>query len=576
MKQIISLFLFLLSLVMGQAQVNAPEFLHLSTDKPFYVAGEDLWYSVHFLNPAQRVSKVLYVELFGPKGNLVSAQRLSAEGNIVGGDIVLPAGLSTGYYQLRAYTLWNLGFEPVQIAEYLLPIYEPILPKNVGQGSAEAVLPSVENKGITLSLDHDKLPPRGQLAITTESSTWEGLVSLSVVHESALTGGSFESIDESLTNAESKLGTVRRKSQPGFEPETQVVQSFEIEDHAGNPISSNFIVGFVRQSQTPIQGVAKNGRVDLSLTEIYDTTVIQLFDANPFKGAYLPKVKEVTRSVKAPTPSANLNKPPYSPGVVTYLTEYQQRFQLRRLMNLGAELSPKRSTIARRELTPDLEFPIDDFIPMQSLADFANQAVPPLSVKPFKPKSKRELRVSGYPDPSQSLRLFVPHQNAVNDQNFPQRPPLLMVNGYLTYDFQSVFDMDWEKVVQVDVYNDLARLPFLFGPVGNFGVVAFQTEDGETPASVKGAPNTVNLVGFYPGRPFREARAELRSEDGSRLPDLRPVVYWNPVLSVPAKSSSRTMVTFGDQPGRYLVKAEGMLKDGTPVLATQWVEVAFE
>ncbi|MEM9987479.1 MAG: hypothetical protein AAF804_20495, partial [Bacteroidota bacterium] len=425
MTRIIFLSVCLLSLGMAPAQMNAPEFLYLSTDKPFYVAGEDLWYAVHFLNPAQRVSKVLYVELFGPKGNVVSAQRLAAEGSIVGGDMVLPAGLPTGYYLLRAYTLWNLGFEPIQMAEYLFPIYEPILPKDLSQGGTIPSLPSAQSQGLTLSLDQGEIPPRGQLVITTHSDSWEGHVSLSVVHESALAGGMGPSIDQSVVRVENSRGGVKRKPNPNLEPETQIVQSFEIEDPNGTPVSSNFIVGFVRQSQTPIQGVAKDGRVDLSLTEIYDTTVIQLFDANPFKGAYLPTVKEVTRSVKAPAPPANLDRPPYSPGVVTYLTEYQQRFQLRRLMNLGAELSPGRTTITRRELTPDLEFPIDDFIPMQSLADFANQAVPPLSVKPFKPKSKRELRVSGYPDPAQSLRLFVPHQNAVNDQNFPARPPLL-------------------------------------------------------------------------------------------------------------------------------------------------------
>ena len=56
-----------------------------------------------------------------------------------------------------------------------------------------------------------------------------------------------------------------------------------------------------------------------------------------------------------------------------------------------------------------------------------------------------------------------------------------MVNNYFTYNAEEVMNIDWDNIMQIDVYNSASNeaedvrtnLPAQFGPIGEFGVVAF-------------------------------------------------------------------------------------------------------
>lgn len=568
--QLLLPFAMLLSLSSEvKAQVAIPEYLYLSVDKPFYVSGEDLWYGLYMLNPEQRVSGIAYVELNDSDGETVVRQRLNLGEGVVAGDLALPASLETGYYTLRAYTRWNLGFEPLPMESRTLAIYQPVVTSRVIDGGGTGYSPKTE--GLSLELSSNRLSPREELSVDIVAANGHaGVLSMSVVHEEVATRD--YDVAARYDEVSSPARYVRKSG--NFEPEEQFTQTFELKDPNGDPISSSFIVGFIRQSQTPIQGTAKDGRVTLSFSEVYDSTVIQLFDANPFKQAYLPQVRALDLPVIAPPAPVYEERPPFTPNVEQYIRKHQQRYQLGRLLRIEEEQEPMRTPLVRRELKPDLEFPITDFIPMESLEDFANQAVPPLQVKPFRTRSKKEPRVMGMDDPSKSLRLFVPHRDVQTQSIFETRPPLLMVNGYLTYDLKAVLRMDWGGVEQLDIYNNLSRLPYMFGPIGNFGVVAFQTRDEQTPRAIRNAPNNVHIQGYYRGRTFEPVRTDVVSEDGSRLPDFRSVIAWQPLIPMASGGIESLTLAVGDQTGRYLVRVEGMLDDGTPVIAEQWIEVS--
>lgn len=568
-RRILALLTMLLTALTAVGQTY-PEYFYLATDKAFYLAGETIWYNLHLLNGQQRVSGIAYVELTAPDGEVVQQQRLRLEEGILSGDLVLPGDLSTGYYQLRAFTRWNLGFEPAEIEAVELPVYQPTVPEGAPLAEVSAYEPQATH--LALELSTEQLRPRQALTVGLQADQAQpGQVSLSLVHEAQV--AQRETIAERLAEVQAAAVPSRKRSE-NFAPEQSFTLTFAIDDPEGQPVTSNFIVGFVRQTQKSLQGKAKNGRVELAITEVYDSTVIQLFDANPFKPAYVPRVKLVQTELAAPRPAPNLARPPFTPAVVSYIQRYQQRYQLEPLLRTGEVLAPVRQPLARRELDPDLSFPITDFIPMENLADFANQAVPPLQVKPFRSRSKKEPRVMGMDDPTQSIRLFVPHRDIQTEGMFQQRPPLLMVNGYLTYDHQAVLNTTWSKVEQVDVYNDLGRLPFLFGPIGNYGVVAFRTYNNETPPRIQRAPNTVPIQGFYRGRSFTPVRQTPQTEDGSRLPDFRSLLAWESPLSLDGNGQAQPItLTVGDQAGRYLLRVEGLLADGTPIVAERWIEV---
>lgn len=85
-----------------------PEKIYVHTDKPFYTAGEDIWFSAYLLDGVTHLvspkSSVVYVELIDEQGNIISEQKLFAESVSVQGDFKLPMDLNEGTYILRAYT----------------------------------------------------------------------------------------------------------------------------------------------------------------------------------------------------------------------------------------------------------------------------------------------------------------------------------------------------------------------------------------------------------------------------------------------------------------------------------------
>ena len=95
------------------SQVQEKVYIH--TDNPCYFVGDTLWYKAYVvradnLKPTD-MSRLLYVELLSPDGLLVERQTvIISPTGFTCGQIAFTDSLYSGYYELRAYTRWNLNF----------------------------------------------------------------------------------------------------------------------------------------------------------------------------------------------------------------------------------------------------------------------------------------------------------------------------------------------------------------------------------------------------------------------------------------------------------------------------------
>jgi hypothetical protein len=95
------------------SKVQEKVFLH--TDNTCYFVGDTLWFKGYVvradnLQPTD-MSRLLYVELLTPDGLLVERQTVVVSPNgYTCGQFELKDSLYSGYYELRAYTRWNLNF----------------------------------------------------------------------------------------------------------------------------------------------------------------------------------------------------------------------------------------------------------------------------------------------------------------------------------------------------------------------------------------------------------------------------------------------------------------------------------
>ncbi len=82
--------------------------VYLQLDRDEYVIGSTLWYKAYVLNSKEQkpdaISANLYVELISPEKRVFMQQLLKLENGVANGDFPMHDTLTTGNYQIRAYT----------------------------------------------------------------------------------------------------------------------------------------------------------------------------------------------------------------------------------------------------------------------------------------------------------------------------------------------------------------------------------------------------------------------------------------------------------------------------------------
>lgn len=97
------------------ADSRVQEKVYVHTDNTCYFVGDTLWYKAYVVRADNflptDMSRLLYVELLSPDGLLVERQQVVISANNYScGQFILQDSLYSGYYELRAYTRWQLNF----------------------------------------------------------------------------------------------------------------------------------------------------------------------------------------------------------------------------------------------------------------------------------------------------------------------------------------------------------------------------------------------------------------------------------------------------------------------------------
>ena len=150
-----------------QYQEDLPEEkVYLHTDRPFYTAGDDIWFKAYLTNAINnefsQLSDVMYAELISPKGNVVSQLRLPVKTGIAHGDFHLDDDVPGGIYTLVGYTEWMKNEGEKTFFKKKIQVQKVILPrllmqldfKDKAYGAndlveAEASIKSLEDKPLS-------------------------------------------------------------------------------------------------------------------------------------------------------------------------------------------------------------------------------------------------------------------------------------------------------------------------------------------------------------------------------------------------------------------------------------------
>ena len=164
-KLVGSILILLLGLpVTGQG----PECLFVQFDKSFYVSGETMWYKAYLMNDSGIVkSRVLHVDLVSHNNETIVSQKLLIDNRTSDGSIAIPMESEEGNYRFRAYTTYNLGFEPASIFQKIIPVYQPNKEDFLQTDQIKKETGSLLNKGdISIVSDNQLYQPRDSLTLS--------------------------------------------------------------------------------------------------------------------------------------------------------------------------------------------------------------------------------------------------------------------------------------------------------------------------------------------------------------------------------------------------------------------------
>ena len=117
------------------------EKIYLHFDNTGYFKGERMWYKAYVVNASDgrptRLSRVLYVEMLDPSGNVVKKQVLKIKNGESNGDFQLDSLYVTGFYEVRAYTRYMLNFGNEAGFSRVFPIFKQ--PKAEGDYSQPTI-----------------------------------------------------------------------------------------------------------------------------------------------------------------------------------------------------------------------------------------------------------------------------------------------------------------------------------------------------------------------------------------------------------------------------------------------------
>ena len=132
---------------------------YLHFDNTGYFRGETMWFSAYVvrtdLGSLTDLSRVLYVELLDPTGEVVATRKVRLDGGRGSGSFKLDRLLTSGFYEVRAYTRYMLNWDSAWAFSRVLPVFNA--PGRAGDYSRAEIAAPVWRKRLPSSREADTL-----------------------------------------------------------------------------------------------------------------------------------------------------------------------------------------------------------------------------------------------------------------------------------------------------------------------------------------------------------------------------------------------------------------------------------
>jgi hypothetical protein len=516
------------------------------------LTGEVLFFKIYCtsdLYPATNISSVSFIELVSSDNKPVVRKKILLEHGEGAGDIEIPASLATGTYYFIAYTSWMKNFGEESFFKDRLLIINPYQPLITSSGDHDTVsmipcrenVPGTNDKLLLLS-EKKQFGKREKICIRLDNSDTSSF-------------GRLEGFSVSVCRKE-----------PGF-----VTDIGQPESSSGKQISTGRIIlpdhnGIVLSGKlyNPAGDPEKNAAIILSFPG-RGTHLSRIFTGSNGEFNYLlkPGTGEDDIIFRLPDSETRMsldesfwngfraapeNRPPYfDSAALSNLRQTFDYFQLQNLFRHYYERYPEEKVPGDSSSfysKPYSTFYIKNYVALDSISEYFYELMP--SVKFTKKEGLAGISV--YDEQS---------------AGYLSSGPGLFLDGVLMKNKTSILDLPVADVDRITLLPaDYLYKDFEFG-----GIIDVHTRASDFKSAVL-EPDMTRLLYPKAASPgFKFLPVDYSTADrGSRNPDLRYLLLWNPWM-LAAETTSNIEFYSGDIEGIFTVKVTGITSKGKIVHA---------
>ncbi len=532
---------------------NYQEKVYLHTDKPYYYAGDQVFFKGYFAygNPYLRdeLSRVLYVEVISQDRDLVIEKKFPIRDGIVVGDFYLPDSMAGEKYFLRAYTNWMRNYGSSQYFLQTLTILDPY--KRISPEEAVGDWPNI---GVELGADKENFGTREKVTLTVKVSDKDKVpipatLSLGVYDARQLVPikRSVEMGDAlDMQHVSEELG-LERFSYP---IEKSLRPDGKVTDEKGKGAAAA-LTAFVNDFQGTIDlESASDGSFVLDDMEFYGPMRLA-FSALDKKGK--PLNVSIDVPLKAPI---SLPSDAFFPKITILATPV-------RTVETDPELESGTSDATTAQEKPAIYGSPDFVVKGEDLAktgvntDLVNSLsgnVPSMRVTTVGATGQQQIRIRGGATSGGS-----------------SMEPLVMLNGSILGAGGGATAADNLRGINpfdIDRVEVVTRMSPMLGDQGRNGVIAVYTKDKLDSDDLSGMPGIKEFViqGYQPQGNFVVLDYGQLTETLEK--DDRQTLYWNPYLVSDEKGEVTVSFYTNDSAGPVVVELRGLGTDGEIVSGT--------
>ncbi|MBN1144935.1 MAG: hypothetical protein JXA72_10965 [Bacteroidales bacterium] len=520
---------------------SSGEKIHLFTDRNLYCAGETIFFTTSYSTIKEldflTWSQVLYVELITWNGNKLAQLKLKLHQPGISGCIPIPDEIPTGNYYLRVYTKWMQNFSVYDYAYMPMKVVNPYKPL-IEQGPENI---SVVRETVSGRL-HRKIPTRA-IACTTNKSTYnsgeKAEIDFHFNDKEASSSGSYYITISRAGTVDTTFTYFKADSLPGFE-RNQII------DHLPE-INGITIHGRVysQVSGTPVKFVP----VYLSETRngwyyaIYPTNekgdfYFSLPDNMGKNDFFIQAEPADSLPVKIEIDNGFCTNPVNLPYIPFTLNEYEIALVHSMMINqqitdrFTAGINPLKDT--RPEEIKQIPFygskrkiyQMADYIELPTLGEFL-----------FELEYEAFAKISSGAGSYYSKGITA----------FSNYPPLLFIDNIHVGHDSRLLKLDLNRIERIEIIDK----GYVAGNMKYSGLIAIYSKNRNFAGIDLRQNNTFFSYDLF-SKPATACYPEKRSS-GSRIPDKRNLVYWNPNIQLTA--GSKTVISFDipDTKGQYMI-----------------------